>query len=67
MSDDFRLKIEYEGRLYRNEKLKSFIEEMFDDVGQIAAWETVEFIRMTWPETEGVLRGDLIAIDRQGG
>jgi len=59
--------IEFEGRVYRNVRLKAFIEESFDDVGQVAAWETVKFIRETWPETEEVLRGELIAIDKQGG
>ena len=45
---------------YRNEKLKSLIDEAFNEEERGVAWATVELIKELYPEMEETLRGELI-------
>lgn len=57
-------RVTFSGRHYRNAELAAFVIGTFKTAEeQRAAWETVKFIRETWPAAELALRGELIGVD----
>jgi hypothetical protein len=59
-------KVKFEGKHYRNQELYEFIESFNNVSAKIAAWATVRFIRERWPETNEILRGELLGVDEGG-
>jgi len=48
----------WEVKLYRNYKLKAYIEANFDEAGREAAWKLVAYIKDQWPEVVPIIRGE---------
>ena len=64
MKNYSRPKVCFRGELYRNKELADWIEATFGGASEReAAWETVKFIRESWPEAGLILRGKLIGVD----
>jgi len=64
MAELFKVKTITETRIYRNQVLKDWIDTNFDrEPLRSAAWETVKFIKETWPDKAAFLMGDLIHED----
>lgn len=67
MVEAVKMKVRYEAAHYRNDKLSSWVIGTFKTAAeQDAAWQTIKFIRESWPEAEIILRGKLIGIDEGG-
>ena len=45
-------------RVYRNYRLKKFIDDGFDEAGRAVAWKVVAFIKDEWPEVVPIIRGE---------
>jgi len=50
----------WEVKVYRNYKLKKFIEDNFDEAGREIAWKVVAYIKDEWPEVTPIIRGEEI-------
>lgn len=48
----------WEVKLYRNAKLKAFIDGNFDESGRAVAWKVVAYIKDEWPEVVPIIRGE---------
>ena len=47
-------------RVYRNEKLRGFMESFSDEHDKEIIHKTIQFIRTEFPECEDAIRGNLI-------
>lgn len=48
----------WEIKFYRNRKLKKYIEDNFDEVGQAAAWKVVAYLKDEYPDIIPIIRGE---------